>query len=334
MASMCLVAGCGTIIAGPGETIRVAPLATEDLADSCQFDMNLPDSPLQKAGQSPATTAPIPTEVATLVIYERGDSADLFNDNQVQQMAASLHLVTVFAHQCNAKSFDDIQPDASKGPGRALFAALSTYATDTGHPEIATNKVIPFGFSAAGVLSVTLASTFPERVLTVIPYASGSAHFDLDTVSVTAAMTRIPTLVLANAYDSQSGDQRSYRFFKKGATIGAPWNLGVQNHTDHCCTLSVRNVMIPWITALVPPSSVTAVTSAASSVRYSTTVPVTPVVSFDWYTDGWPDAQGVSDFWVPAAGILPTIAGAERGWVPDAATADAWLKWVTSPGTN
>ena len=48
-----LMTGCGFEIAGPGETISIAPLAGEDLSGSCKFDMNLPDQPLLKPGQPP-----------------------------------------------------------------------------------------------------------------------------------------------------------------------------------------------------------------------------------------------------------------------------------------
>ena len=33
--------------------------------------------------------------------------------------------------------------------------------------------------------------------------------------------------------------------------------------------------------------------------------------------------------------VLPSTAGGpQAGWLPNADAADAWMKWVTSPGTN
>lgn len=329
-------AGCGTILAGPGETISVQPLATEDLDSACVFDINMPDDPLGSANGANDPSKPALVETAALVVYERGDSADLFNDPEVQDMAAKLHLVTVFAHQCNSKVTKDIQSDATKGPGRALFAALSQYAADNKHAEIAGTKLILSGFSAAGVLAVTMEQAYPGRILTAIPYASGSGYLDVDTVVVTNAMAQIPTLILANAYDSQSGDQRSYRLFQRGAARGAVWGFGVQNHTDHCCTLSTRDVMIPWVTALTPaaPAAVAGSASVTPVMYKAFTIPSTPNVSFTPYTDGWPDSAGELDFWIPVAAPSPFVGGPVQAWVPDAATAAAWYKWVTSPGTN
>lgn len=332
---LAFTAGCGTIIAGPGETITIQPIAGEDLSSGCVFDINMPDDPMGTTNQASNPNTPSYVEAATLVIYQRGDSATLFNDPQIQDMAAKLHLVTVFAHQCNSKVTGDIQGDATKGPGRAIFAALNKYATDNGHPEIATNKLILSGFSAAGILSITMEGAYPDRVLTAIPYAAGSAYINLDQVAVTQAMAAIPNLVLANAYDSQSGDQRSLRYFQRGAALGAVWSLAVQNHTDHCCVLSTRDIMIPWITALTPATTLKTPGAALSAVAYRTyALPSTPSVSFLTYNDGWPDDQGELSFWIPTAAMSPTGGGPTQAWMPDQASAEAWYKWVTSPGTN
>ena len=297
----------------------------------------MPDDPLGTANGSADATKPAQLEAGVLVVYERADSSTLFNDPEVQNMAATLHLVTVFAHQCNAKSYDDIQNDATKGPGRALFAALSQYANDNKHPEIATDKLILSGFSAAGVLSITMEQAYPNRILTAIPYASGSPYVDLDSIAVSPTMASIPTLVLANAYDSKAGDQRSLRFFQRGAAQGAVWALGVQNHTDHCCTDSTRDVMIPWVTALTPappPAGANANASVTPISYRSFAIPSTPSVSFTTYTDGWPDAQGELDFWIPLAANSPSGGGPMQSWMPSDAAAQAWYQWVTSPGTN
>ncbi len=341
MGVLAFMTGCGYTIAGPGETISIQPLATEDLSDSCQFDMNLPDEPFATTGQAPDPKTPVPTEVAALVIYERGDSADLFNDPKVQEMAATLHMVTVYAHQCNSKSSGDLQPDATKGPGRALFAALSQYALDSKHPEIANVGVVMTGFSAAGVLTTTLTNAYPNRVLGFVPFASGSIRVDLDTVPVTPAVAKIPALVLANAYDEKSGVQRSLRYFQRGWAQRAPWAFGVQNHTNHCCVLSTRDVFVPWVTAIVHPLQLQTTATAASQgigptpVNWAQAAAQGPNVRFLCYTDGFYDSYGESNCWISSASLLPsTSGGPQAGFLPDANSADAWLKWVTSPGTN
>ncbi len=341
--ALMLLTGCGFKLAGPAETVSVATLASEDLSGPCKFDLNMPDQALTALGEAPTASTPAPKEVAALVIYERGNSADLFNDNQVQNMAAALHMVTVFAHQCNSKSHGDIQADATKGQGRTLFQALQQYSVDSKHPEIAGLKVVVSGFSAAGVLSTTLVNAYPDRVLGFLPYASGSIWVDLETIPVTAAAAKVPALVLANAYDPNSGVMRSLRYFQRGWSQGAPWGFGVQNHTGHCCVNSIRDVMIPWVTALVEPLETGAVlTSADAAATAATTAAkprsagvVLPTVRFTCYTDGFYDSYGESNCWIPSASILPsTDGGSEAGWLPNTTAADAWLKWVQSADTN
>lgn len=337
--SMALMAGCGMTLAGPGETVSVPTVAGEDLQGPCKFDINMPDQPLTTVGEQ--TSVPAPVEVAALVVYERGDSASLFSDPAVQSMAASQHMVTVFAHQCNSIATGDLQGDATKGQGRVLFAALTQYSSDTKHAEVANIKVLLSGFSAAGVLSTTMANAYPDRVLGFAPYAAGDAYLDLDTVAVAPAAAKVPALVLANAYDPESGDMRSLRYFQRGWVQGAPWGFGVQNNTAHCCTDSTASVMVPWMTALTQPLQVPPVTTGQSA---ATATPVNwaaeaaasgPTMRFWCYTDGWPDSYGENDCWMVSASLLPsTSGGPSAGWLPDGATADAWLKWVTSPGTN
>lgn len=339
MGVLALMTGCGFKLAGPAETLSIAALSTEDLAGPCKFDMNLPDEPLADLSQNP--TKPEPTETAALVIYERGDSASLFNDTQVQNMAANLHMVTVFAHQCNAKTTGDLQGDATQGQARTLFAALTQYATDSHHPEIANLKVVINGFSAAGTLTTTMAAAYPDRILAFIPYATGDPYIDLDNVPVSAATARIPALVLANAYDPASGDERSLRYFQRGWAQGAPWAFGAQNHTAHCCTASIRDLMVPWVSALVQPL-VPAATGTSSAAQMTPTINWAaqaatdgPTVRFWCYTDGFYDAYGEADCFIYSASLLPsTSGGPQAAWLPDAASADAWLTWVTSPGTN
>jgi dienelactone hydrolase len=336
---LALMTGCGFKLAGPAETVSIAALPTEDMVGPCKFDMNLPDEPLADLSQQPTT--PEPTESAALVIYERGDSATLFNDPQVQTMAASLHMVTVFAHQCNSKTTGDIQGDATKGQGRMLFAALTQYATDSHHPEIANLKLVLSGFSAAGTLTTTMAAAYPDRVLAFIPHAAGDYYLDLDGVAVPPATAKIPALVLANAYDPDSGDQRSLRYFKRGWSQGAPWAFGVQNHTAHCCAASIRDLMIPWVTALVQPlvpatTGASAALQAAGPVNWAAQAASEgPTVRFWCYTDGFYDSYGEANCWIYSASVLPsTDGGPQAAWLPDTASANAWLTWVLNPGTN
>ena len=150
--------------------VSIAPQAGEDLAAPCEFDLLL--------------TTQSTTQKGVLLIYERGDSALLFEDSSLRDAANTLGFAMLWAHQCNAASYADFQPNAARGPARMLTSALAALATQTTHPELATVPVVPYGFSAAGVLSLTLAEQLPTRVLAAVSYAAGAALLDLDSVTV------------------------------------------------------------------------------------------------------------------------------------------------------
>ncbi len=305
------LAGCG------GDVVEFAslvqPLPGEDVARACRFDLVL----------GPATEV----QRGVLVLYQRGDTEDLYKDGTLRAAMQSLGYTIVWAHECDARSTGDLQADASEGPARMLFAALDELASSTGHAELRTAGVVLYGFSAAGVLTATMAKVHPERLLGTIQYAAGSAYLDLDTVEVSEAAAAVPTLVLANAEDDKSGTSRSYRYFERGRAAGAPWAYAVQNGTGHCCTLSTRDLVLPWISALAKSSTGTDVAARAAQAG-------TP----SWFVcapDGVKDSQGETDCRFTAAGLGPETGVAETsGWLPDGATAAAWLAWVTSPGTN
>ncbi len=314
--------GCGgTVISGLGTS--VATLPTEDLQGPCTYE-------LQLATGANATAI---TQAGVLVIFERGDSVDLYNDASVQAMAQQFHLAMLFARECNAASTGDLQPDATKGPGRALFTALSQLGATTGHPELTNAPVIPYGFSAAGVLSATLTNAYPTRILGAIPYAAGSAHYDLDDLVVSPGASHIPMLVLANAQDTASGTQRSFSFFQRGWAQGAPWAFAVQNMTDHCCTLTTRDVTLAWITALLQAQTTTG--SSGQTVLTAPASPAPPTVRFLCNPNGVVDAQADTNCQFASASLLPSITGGPTaGWLPNATAATAWLTWVTNTGTN
>ena len=311
------LAGCGSGLANPA--VSVPSLPSEDLAGSCRYELVQQD--------------PLVPQLGVLVIFERGDSEALFEDPSVRAMALAQHFSILWAHECNARSTGDLQADASKGPARTLQVALSEFGTRSGHPELAAAPLVLYGFSAAGVLTLTMENVLPQRLLGVIAYAAGSSYTDLDDVSVSAAAAGVPTLLLANAEDDEAGTQRSFAYFERGRAIGAQWGYGVQNKTDHCCNLSTRSVILPWIEAIAPAVStgVSATAGSAEAPKATTAA----MANFACTPDGVEDAQGDTDCSITDASLGPAASATpETGWLPNATAGAAWLTWVTSPGTN
>ncbi len=314
-----LATGCGLETVPYLPTVKVAPLATDDLRGPCTYELKV--------------SAPTDVETSVLVIFQRGDSGNLFADPDVQAMAASLHMAMVYALECDAASYPDLQIDASKGPGRALFVALDQLGTLTGHTELANANVLLFGFSAAGYLSMTMANDYSSRVLGGILLAPASSHADIDDLAVTPAAAAIPMLILANAWDQNAGTQRPFDLFIHGQVLGGRWGFGVQNGTGHCCTDSTKTLLIPWVTAVMEGLTTPLATGQAALAPSSGPAP--PTVQFTCTYDGHFDDVGNADCNIIDASVLPaTAGGVVTGWMPDSVVANAWLDWVTSAGTN
>ncbi len=292
------------------------PTTSEDLQGPCLFEMRLPAPGVAVAG--------------TLVVYQRGDTQQFYDDTTVQAAMTGLNFAMVFAEECDAQTTGSFQADASKGPATVLFAALSQLAVSSGHPELATSNVALFGFSAGGVLSASMLNEAPSRILGAIEYAPGDAHVNLATLPVSAAAAQIPALILANALDEKSGTTRGLTYYTRGRNAGAPWAYGVQHATDHCCSLSTRSVALPWLAAVIgagsPASPLPLKQSAFVTATYGTFT-CTPNDTVDVF------GQNNCAFSVAALQPVLPVTGT-YGWLPDAASGAAWVTWVLNPATN
>jgi hypothetical protein len=308
----CLFAGCG--VSGAPLSVAIPALPTEDLDGPCRFELSM--------------AKPADVQKGILVLYERGDTDQLYDDPVLRQTIASLDYSIIWAYQCNAQSTSSFQADASAGPGRMLLAATEQFAEKSGHRELETVGIILYGFSAAGVLTATMANDQPTRLIGTIQYAAGSAYTDLDDVPVSEAAASVSTLILANATDTDSGTERSLSYFQRGRSVAAPWAYAVQNDTGHCCNLSTRRIILPWIQDIArlhptPPGMADSPPLAAGTMA-----------NFICTADGVRDAQNQTDCSFTAASLGAPPPHEDSGWLPSQTAGAAWLVWVTNPETN
>ncbi len=325
-----LMTGCGFVREPNLPETTVAKVAGEDMADTCTYALRVANGPVLIPGQSPSQ---IP-QTAVLVVFERLDSLNLFEDPAVIAAAQNLHMAMMYAYQCNASSFDDLQPVASAGPGRALFQALNQFSVSLSHPELANANVFVTGFSAAGYLSVTLAAEHPDRVLGVIPYAPASAYYDLGSLEVSPKLAQVPALILVSAQDTAAGDQRPFFLFLNGWVQGAPWGFASQHSVGHCCVDSIAPMLIPWMTAIFNEYTVTG--SSGLVTPKGVVHPAPASVGFQIASDGSFDPFGWQNFYFGSASVFSSALPGEpyQAWLPDATNTAAWLAWVNNPDGN
>ncbi len=298
---------------------NVLPLPGEDIAGGCHYSLTLP--------------ARASTIRAVWIIFDRGhDVHDLYSDPAVLAFAERLQIALLLHHHCPGTlpaDHDDMDMDASRGLGRALFTALDQFAELTGHRELSTTPLIYLGFSGAGPLCARLVARAPERALAAILSAPGHyPPFGIDTVNLGRDAFTVPELILAGGADNVSGTSRPYEYFRKYFVLGAPWVFVLQNSSPHCCTANAKDLMLMWLAAVIqqrrPPSR-----------------DVLPAMQLQGGWSGFFRAQetntkdnfGLRTFNAPSAIIVrqghQVLSGwRPAGWLPDRALAEEWLRFV------
>ena len=306
---------CGVSYDGVDAVTEVVRLPTENLAADCAYEIIL---------AKPADiSAPPIVQNGVFVVYQRGDSSVIFGDPTIRQLLQTMHFSLILANQCNAATYDDLQSNPYSGPGRQLFQALTQFAGQTGHRELASANVVLYGFSAAGVLAAEMASYAPSRTLGVIAYAAGSAHQDFSSFTPSAAALSVPSLFLANSQDENAGTTRSLDYFVSGRKQGAIWAYGVQEDVGHCCNASTEPMIIAWLPAIIQlryggAGKPISVNSGAGVEGFFVCSP-----------DNTIDAQNDQDCSFTSATIgASTHTGAQSVWLPGNQAAQAWLAWV------
>jgi hypothetical protein len=308
--------------------VSVAPQPDEDLAAPCQYEMTLTD--------------PARTIRGAWVIFDRGrDMLRYYGDPDVQAFARRHDLALVVPFHCRAKADGDIDVDPARGIGRALFAALSQFATVANHPELAATKLILLGFSGAGSLVGRFPEFAPDRVLAVV--STNPGHFDplgVDTIALSPRAAGIPQLIIAGSADAASGIERPYAYFRKYFDRGAPWTFLVQNNTPHCCVINAKALVLEWLDAVVVNGARR--DRNAGSYGFIRTAPSkrddcpTPRLAL-----GPPGCHSTRDTWggtnwlAAAAEIRHAVDAPEgmmpAGWLPTRTFAKEWLSFIRQP---
>jgi pimeloyl-ACP methyl ester carboxylesterase len=306
----------------------VTPLAEEDLASACRYEITLADRERTIRG--------------VWVIFERGrDMLRIYADPDVQAFARRHDLALLLPFHCRAKSGTDgdLNMDPAKGIGRALLAALGQFAKLSGHQELASAKLILLGFSGTGSLVGRFAAYAPDRVLAVVAAHPGHNPLGLETIDLSPEAAAIPQFVLAGSTDRITGTKRPYAYFRKYFDRGAPWTFVVQNKTPHHCVINAKELVLMWLDAVV----VQRITRRnAERYGFIRTAPETlqgcsnlfPATVPIW-CHGAKDAWGGENWFVSSAAVEPRPSPPQgmmpAGWLPTPAFAKQWLSFVTQP---
>jgi len=303
----------------------VAPRPEEDLAAACAYELTVLDASRRVEG--------------VWVIFERSlDMLRYYQDADVRVFARRHRLALLFPFHCASRSETggDMDVDPSKGLGRALFTALQQFADDSGHPELASSRLILLGFSGTGSLVGRLAEFAPDRIVAVIPTVPG--HFDplgMDTIALSPNAAAIPQLVLAGSADAVSGTERPYAYFRRHFDTGAPWTFVVQNRVPHCCMINAKALVLEWLDAVAvqrrhrPDGRFGFIETTPSDV--SDCPGQSPPTRPSWCRSAH-DTWGGANWSVTAASVGrspdPPRGMIAAGWLPTEAFARHWVSFV------
>lgn len=307
----------------------VAPQPDEDLASDCRYEITLANRTR--------------TVRAVWVIFDRGrDILRYYGDPDVQAFAHRHDLALLLPFHCRAKSGTDgdLNMDPSKGIGRALFSSLSQFADLSGHPELASAKLVLLGFSGTGSLVGRLADYAPDRVLAVLAANPGHNPLGVDTINLSPKAAAIPQLILTGSTDRITGTQRPYAYFRKYFDQGAPWTFVVQNKTPHCCIINAKALVLQWLDAVVVQRTTRGrgigwygfIRTAAETTHGCPNLfpPAVPI-----WCHGTKDAWGGQNWSASAAtierGQNPPEGMMPAGWLPTREFAKQWVSFVTQP---
>jgi dienelactone hydrolase len=304
----------------------VAPRPDEDIAEACRYEVTV--------------TTPSRRIKGVWVIFERSlGTLQYYRDADVRAFARRHDLALLFPFHCRSKadSGGDINVDPRRGLGRTLFVALDQLAERSGHPELASAKLILLGFSGTGSLVARMTEYAPDRVIASIPTHPG--HFDplgMDTITLLSRAAAIPQLILVGSADAVSGTQRPYDYFRRHFDKGAPWTFVVQNQVPHCCIMNAKALMLEWLDAVVvrtltratgrygfiamEPTDATGCPGQTAPVR--TSLCLGPKDT--WDGQNWSVSSAlVEKRMVARQGMMPA------GWLPTDAFAQHWKSFVT-----
>ena len=240
---------------------------------------------------------------AVLYCHQNMTEEVLFRNRQFTHKMDSLGVAMAFI-QRGSQNWDVSVTDAQGRSCQQRFEQImQAFAQGTGHPEIATAKIIPFGHSAQATFPWNFAAWNPERTLCILSYHGDAPRTNLcgyGGANVewgrTRNIDRIPGLMVEGEYEWWEGRVNpalAFRMFYPDSRISFLCDAG-RGHFDLCqATMDYMALFIEKAMHYSPVSTQPTghelnpfVAAAADGVYYSR-----------WYEDGHESVDPHNQFW-------------------------------------
>jgi dienelactone hydrolase len=170
--------------------------------------------------------------VVVLTPGSNGDGRPSVDDPVWRSFAAEHDLALVgcrFTDKPHDLGFIEEYVDASRGSGQALLTALATFASRSGHPELASAPLLLWGMSAGGQFNYEFTAWKPERVIAFVVNKGGIYYSAL----VSQAARNVPGILFVGGKDLEFRTNTIVGLFAVNRRAGALWALAEEPGAAH-----------------------------------------------------------------------------------------------------
>jgi hypothetical protein len=227
------------------------------------------------------------------------DNPDL--EQSLQALGASLRGLAASSHVALLGS-STIGMANSAGSDDALFAAIGSFATLSGHPEIAQAPALLFGLSAGAPEAAGLVSRHPERAIGLLE------RVPVSVTSLTApSALSVPTFVMQAELDEVVDNAAVRATFSANRSQDGLWALAVEPGVGHSVATSRANgAAIGWISTVLtlrlpatPGDPLITLDEASGWLGNQTTLEIAPWADYpdDRTAASWLPSQSAATSW-------------------------------------
>lgn len=172
-----------------------------------------------------------------LVPGSNGDGRVQVDEPFWREFATRLHLGLVgcrFTDKQHDQMFIEHYVDVSKGTGPALLNALTAFAGQSGHAEVASAPLLLWGMSAGGEFNYEFVAWKPERVLAFV-VNKGNVYY---TALASEAARRVPGILFTGETDLEYRIAAVNGLFAINRRAGALWAIAQEPGVGHAVARS------------------------------------------------------------------------------------------------
>lgn len=170
--------------------------------------------------------------VAVLVPGSNGDGRAQVEDSTWRSFATRLDLALVgvrYTDKPHEQGFIEHYVNVSQGSGQALLDALTAFAGQSRHPELAGAPLLLWGMSAGGQFNYEFVNWKPERVVAFVVNKGGIYY----TALTSRAARSVPGILFTGGKDLESRVATITGLFALNRRGGALWALAEEPGAGH-----------------------------------------------------------------------------------------------------